>query len=200
VLPSVLLSNIILQETAKRLNINNFRDVFLRDELPGRPRANECGMLKLDDSSGIGTHWMGWIKRGYYNLERGGSQSGFVVSASSICSEGYRAYGAFNNCVDSRGSNAWATSVALGLTAWLTIECPEPVIIWRIALTALCTLNSWCLSASNGGSAFINILTSNEMLEGIFPDRAVPNFFVLPKKEVESSITAYHSNQQGMRP
>ena len=68
VLPNVPLSNIILQKTAKRLNINNFRGVFLRDELPERPRANECGILNLDDSSGNGTHWVGWIKRGNYKV------------------------------------------------------------------------------------------------------------------------------------
>src|SRR6218665_1516799 len=68
VLPNISLSNIILQETAKRLNINNFRGVFLRDELPERPRANECGILNLDDSSGCGTHWVVWIKRGNYKV------------------------------------------------------------------------------------------------------------------------------------
>ena len=62
-LPNIALSNIQLIEAAKKLNINNFRDVFLRDELPKKPRANECGILNLDDSSGRGTHWVGWIKR-----------------------------------------------------------------------------------------------------------------------------------------
>src|SRR6218665_2913468 len=66
VLPNIPLSNIILQETAKRLNINNFRGVFLRDGLPERPRTNECDILNLDDSSGSGTHWVCWIKRGNY--------------------------------------------------------------------------------------------------------------------------------------
>src|SRR6218665_326765 len=55
VLPNIPLSNIILQETAERFNINNFRGVFLRDKLQERPRANECGILNLDDSSGSGT-------------------------------------------------------------------------------------------------------------------------------------------------
>src|SRR6218665_3746788 len=68
VLPNIPLSNIILQKTAKRLNINNFRGVFFRDELPERPRANECGILNLDDSSGRGTHWVCWIKRGNYKV------------------------------------------------------------------------------------------------------------------------------------
>ena len=67
-LPNIPLSNIILQETAKRLSINNFRGVFLRDELPGRPRADECGILNLDDSSGSGTRWVCWIKRRNYKV------------------------------------------------------------------------------------------------------------------------------------
>src|SRR5678816_4443801 len=62
-LPNIALSNIQLIEAAKKLNINNFRDVFLRDELPKKPRAIECGILNLDDSSGRGSHWTCWIKR-----------------------------------------------------------------------------------------------------------------------------------------
>src|SRR6218665_2601271 len=62
VLPNIPLSNIIIQKSAKRLNINKFRGVFLRDELQERPRAKECGILNLDDSSWSGTHWVGWIK------------------------------------------------------------------------------------------------------------------------------------------
>ena len=63
VLPNVPLSNIQLIDAAKKLNIHNFRGVFLRNELPKRPRTCECGILNLDDSSGGGTHWVGWIKR-----------------------------------------------------------------------------------------------------------------------------------------
>ena len=62
VLPNVPLSNIQLIDAVKNLNIHNFRGVFLRDELPKRPRACECGILNLDDSSGGGTHWVGWYK------------------------------------------------------------------------------------------------------------------------------------------
>src|SRR6188768_4061763 len=63
ILPNKPLTNFELIEAAKKLNINNFRDVFLRDELPKKPRANECGILNLDDSSGRGSHWTCWIKR-----------------------------------------------------------------------------------------------------------------------------------------
>src|SRR6218665_4033635 len=63
------------------------------------------------------------------NLERDVSQTGFVVSANSITAEGFRAYGAFNT-----HNNPWVANLSLGLNAWLTIKCPEPVIIWRITL------------------------------------------------------------------
>ena len=63
VLPNKPLTNFELLDAAKKLNIPNFRGVFLRDELPKKPRANECGILNLDDSSGRGSHWTCWIKR-----------------------------------------------------------------------------------------------------------------------------------------
>ena len=64
ILPNIPLSNIQLLEAARKLKISNFRGVFLRDELPKRPRLNESGILNLDDSSGDGTHWVCWIKSG----------------------------------------------------------------------------------------------------------------------------------------
>src|SRR6218665_3622742 len=62
-LPNVALTNIQLMDAAKKLNIKNFRGVFLRDELPKVPREKECGILNLDDSTGGGTHWVAWINR-----------------------------------------------------------------------------------------------------------------------------------------
>src|SRR6218665_284114 len=114
------------------------------------------------------------------NLERDVSETGFFVSASSISSNKNRAYGAFNTL-----KSAWIANSSLGLTAWLTIKCPEPVIIWRIALTSIQTLNSWCLSASNDGSLYIGLLTSNERL--VFNWDSVPKLLVLSS----SSTTAY---------
>src|SRR6218665_2885486 len=52
-----------LVDAAKKLNIKNFRCVFLRDELPKVPREKECGILNLDGCTGGGTHWVAWIKR-----------------------------------------------------------------------------------------------------------------------------------------
>ena len=73
------------------------------------------------------------------------------------------------------------------LTGWLTIKCPEPVVIWRIAFTAMNTLNSWCLSASNDGSVYIDLLRSNDRLVFNYQVDSVPKFFVLPS----SATTAY---------
>jgi len=64
VLPNKPLTNFELIEAAKKLNIPNFRGVFLRDELPKKPRRNECGILNLNDSSGRGSHWVVFSKNG----------------------------------------------------------------------------------------------------------------------------------------
>ena len=44
-------------DAAKRLTVNEFRGVFLRDTLPTttKKKLNECGILNLDSSSGDGT-------------------------------------------------------------------------------------------------------------------------------------------------
>jgi hypothetical protein len=62
VLPNVPLSNFQLIETAKKLKTKNMRGVFVRDELPKRPKTVECGILNLCDSQGTGTHWTAWFK------------------------------------------------------------------------------------------------------------------------------------------
>ena len=50
------LSNHEIIDAAKRLSVNGFRGVFLRDTLPKKAKLNECGILNLDSSSGDGTH------------------------------------------------------------------------------------------------------------------------------------------------
>ena len=37
---------------------------LLRDTLPKKAKLNECGFLNLDSSSGDGTHWVMWFKKG----------------------------------------------------------------------------------------------------------------------------------------
>ena len=64
VLPNKPLTNFELIEAVKKLNIPNFRGLFMRDALPKRPRRNECGILNLDDSNGPGTHYCCFLKNG----------------------------------------------------------------------------------------------------------------------------------------
>ena len=64
VLPNKPLSNLEIIDAAKRLSLYGFRGVFLRDTLLKKAKLNECGILNLDQSSGEGTHWMMWFKRG----------------------------------------------------------------------------------------------------------------------------------------
>lgn len=42
----------------KKLKIKNFRGIFMRDELPKYSKANECGIINLDDD--LGTHWVAY--------------------------------------------------------------------------------------------------------------------------------------------
>lgn len=36
----------------------------MRDKLPQRVRANECGIINLDDDKNDGTHWVAYSKHG----------------------------------------------------------------------------------------------------------------------------------------
>ncbi|KAE9522932.1 hypothetical protein AGLY_016563 [Aphis glycines] len=45
-----------------KFNINHFRGVFSRDDLPKKLRTIECGILNLDVSSGDGSHWLAFYK------------------------------------------------------------------------------------------------------------------------------------------
>jgi hypothetical protein len=53
-----------LNRSANRLRIPFFRGVFMRDALPRKPRYNESAIVNLDASSGPGTHWVAYAKRG----------------------------------------------------------------------------------------------------------------------------------------
>ena len=64
VLPNKPLSNLEIIDAAKNLSLCGFRRVFLRDTLPKKLKVNECGILNLDTSSGDGTHWVVWFKKG----------------------------------------------------------------------------------------------------------------------------------------
>ena len=57
------LSNVEIQDAIRKLDVSGFRGVFVRDNLPSKPRRNECGILNLDDRDGNGTHWVAWHKK-----------------------------------------------------------------------------------------------------------------------------------------
>mgnify|MGYP003496056174 FL=1 len=59
------MTNLELIEYAKLLRLPNFRGVFMRDELQSMiPRKGESGILNLDLTTGHGTHWVAYKKRG----------------------------------------------------------------------------------------------------------------------------------------
>ena len=64
VLPNKPLSNLEIIDAAKKLSLCRFRGVFLRATLPKILKLNECGIFNLDLSSGDGTHWVMWFKKG----------------------------------------------------------------------------------------------------------------------------------------
>ena len=64
VLPNKPLSNLEIMDAAKKISLYGFRGVFLRDSLPTKTQLNECGILNFDSSSGDGTHWVMWFKKG----------------------------------------------------------------------------------------------------------------------------------------
>ena len=39
-------------------------DEYFWETLPIKAKLNECGILNLDSSSGDGTHWVMWLKKG----------------------------------------------------------------------------------------------------------------------------------------
>jgi len=57
-------SNFELVEKAKKLRLNNFRGVFMRDQLNFTPLRYERGILNLNTNSEPGSHWVSWFKHG----------------------------------------------------------------------------------------------------------------------------------------
>ena len=64
VLPNKPLSNLEIIDAAKKISLYGCRGVFLRDTLPKKAKLNECGILNVDSSSGDGTHWVMWFRKG----------------------------------------------------------------------------------------------------------------------------------------
>ena len=64
VLPNKPHWNLQIIDAAKKLSLDGFRGVFLRETIPTKTKLNECGVLNLDSSSGDDTHWVMWFKKG----------------------------------------------------------------------------------------------------------------------------------------
>lgn len=60
-LPNKPLTNVELIQACNALEIP-IRGVFMRDNLPKRPRKKECGIVNLDNTLGSGTHWVCYLK------------------------------------------------------------------------------------------------------------------------------------------
>ena len=60
------LSNLEIIDAAKKLSLYEFRGSFLIDTLPTKTKLNECSIyiLNLDSSSGDGTLWVMWFRKG----------------------------------------------------------------------------------------------------------------------------------------
>ena len=59
------MNNFEIEEYAKKLHIPYFRGVFMRDNLPKNgPKKNESAIVNMDSSTGIGTHWVAYMKMG----------------------------------------------------------------------------------------------------------------------------------------
>jgi hypothetical protein len=60
ILPSIRLSDDVLEAAVNKLNIPNFRGCYCIDMLPKICNKAESGILNLDKFTGDGTHWVAW--------------------------------------------------------------------------------------------------------------------------------------------
>ena len=58
------LSNFDIMKITKELKLPNFRGVYMRDNLPNKIKANECGIVNLEPESQNGSHWVCYYKKG----------------------------------------------------------------------------------------------------------------------------------------
>ena len=61
---STPLTNIEIDEYAKKLNLKHYVPHRMRDEIIGKPKTNECGIINTDLSSGNGFHYVAYFKKG----------------------------------------------------------------------------------------------------------------------------------------
>jgi hypothetical protein len=94
-------------------------------------------------------------------------QTGFVVTASSYYGPNNMPHFAFDS--QASRSQDWAANNQ-GVGAWLQIQCPTAVPIWKVKLkgrvgNTQCMTN-WTITASNDGVAYTTLLTSTTRLNG----------------------------------
>ncbi len=58
------LNSLEMQKFTEKLKILNFIGVFMRDTLPKMPSVNESAVVNLDVTTGPGTHWVCYYKKG----------------------------------------------------------------------------------------------------------------------------------------
>lgn len=99
-------------------------------------------------------------------LGENNSKTGFVVTASSFLSQQHAPYMAFNPLLTGDINVEWATA-GQGAGAWLQIQCPAAVRIWKIQLAGRRSnterITSWNLAGSTG-AAFTTVLSSTTTL------------------------------------
>ena len=61
---SIPLTNLDILRYVERVNLPNFRGVFMRDTLPLEPNQKECGIVNLNTSHESGSHWVCYFKNG----------------------------------------------------------------------------------------------------------------------------------------
>ena len=57
------LTNIEVEDYAKKLKIKNFTGCKMRDQVTGKPEMNECCIVNTDVSSGKGFHYVCYFKK-----------------------------------------------------------------------------------------------------------------------------------------
>src|SRR5438477_11893041 len=64
-LDSKTMSNIDISEIVEKIGIKNFRGVMMKDELvENKVKRSECGVINLEDSDEVGSHWTCYFKKG----------------------------------------------------------------------------------------------------------------------------------------
>ena len=63
-IPDKPLTNFEILEYVKKLDISNFRGVFMKNNLPHTPHTKECGIVNFNTTKQPGSHWCAYYKDG----------------------------------------------------------------------------------------------------------------------------------------